>query len=432
MLLILPVKDNIPLLIGWSNNSALTIYNYLDELTVAIYFLPAIWLLYKNREELPSFYFYLILAIFVFCLSGEISGMINGNSFFVTTMGIIDYIKSFLVFFIYAAFFRTYEEFRKIYRLLLITAVFFGLLSFAEEMWALVNRYLLGKNIYNIDYLLNKTLYIPELAWRFGLYRATSLFNNANSFGFHCLLILVVYLQAAKKRNKIILFILFCGIYFTLSRMVYAGFLFIVGTIIVFKKRRLIRFIAVVTLIPVVILLIYMAAFPDFNLISYMSGGDIHSDDAIPFRVYTVNKSMEIWKDHPIWGVGPGLFGGVVSLICNSHIYRLYDFNPQVISLINEWRAVDQFWPRVLGEIGIVGTLLFIHILILVPIECFIMIRQKNHDDLKKLLTGIAIYLLIVLIMTTGGGISFSLMYVYYAVAGIVFGMIKKNEFRAQ
>lgn len=431
ILLILPVKDNISSLIGLDNQLVL-IVNYMDELTIAILFLPAIWLLYKNKNGLSQFYLYLIIALFIFCLSGEISGIINGNSFFVTTLGIFDYIKSFLVLFVYAAFFRTFEDFRKIFQLLLIATVFLGVLAFTEEMWALAHRYLLGKNIHDINYLLNKVQGAPEVAWRFGLYRATSLFNNANSLGFHCLFILVIYLQTARKINRGIVIVLCCAIFFTLSRMAYSGFVLIIGTMLILNRGRRISCLTVVTLIPVVILLIYMAELPDFNLIRYISGGGIHSEESIPFRVYTVSKSMEIWQDHPLWGVGPGLFGGVVSLKYNSYIYCMYNFDIHALSLINAWKAVDQFWPRLLGEIGIVGAVLFIHILISLPILCIMKLQQEIPDKLKKLLSGVAISIIIIFIMTIGGGISFSLMYIYYAIAGTAFSIIKRNEFTAQ
>ena len=53
---------------------------------------------------------------------------------------------------------------------------------------------------------------------------------------------------------------------------------------------------------------------------------EVNDSEGIPYRVYTMNKSLEVFKDHPILGVGPGMFGGVISVIFNSHVYDEYNF----------------------------------------------------------------------------------------------------------
>lgn len=74
------------------------------------------------------------------------------------------------------------------------------------------------------------------------------------------------------------------------------------------------------------------------------------------YRVYVLLKSWDIFRDHPVWGTGPGRFGGQVAVRYPSPIYPRYDFLP----LDGQHAPLDVFWARLLTEFGLAGTLCYL------------------------------------------------------------------------
>jgi len=58
--------------------------------------------------------------------------------------------------------------------------------------------------------------------------------------------------------------------------------------------------------------------------------------------------------DHPKFGVGPGMFGGAVAKKSSSPYYEEYNFSTDAL---RHYSDLDQFWPQILAETGIIGTL---------------------------------------------------------------------------
>ena len=129
LLVIIPFQHRIYITIRAWNTQLSTFFNRLDELTVLIILPIAIREIYKNYKNRNSYiqpYFILLFPIFAISISGFISGMINANSLFITSLGTFSYIKYFLVIFIYAAFFTEFDDFKKIFSYILIVAVIVG------------------------------------------------------------------------------------------------------------------------------------------------------------------------------------------------------------------------------------------------------------------------------------------------------------------
>lgn len=74
------------------------------------------------------------------------------------------------------------------------------------------------------------------------------------------------------------------------------------------------------------------------------------------YRVYVLLKSWDIFLDHPVWGTGPGRFGGQVAVRYPSPVYPRYDFLP----LDGQHAPLDVFWARLLTEFGLAGTLFYL------------------------------------------------------------------------
>ncbi len=72
------------------------------------------------------------------------------------------------------------------------------------------------------------------------------------------------------------------------------------------------------------------------------------------YRFLALLKSLTIIADNPLFGVGPGAFGGWVSVNYSySSVYEMYDMSTKGIS------SIDMFWPHFVAEIGLFGTLMF-------------------------------------------------------------------------
>ncbi len=434
ILIFLPFQRNIVKSIVLWNNELSAFIGYLDEITIVIFLPLAIREFYKDREILNRLYFILLFPLFFLSVSGFVSGLVNGNPLFITIFGIFDYIKNFLVIFIYAAFFRDFYKLKKIFRLLLLVAVFLGAVALIQELWATASRYILEKDIYDkgIYFLRN----IPsgkghgyfEDIWRFGIYRTSSLMHHPNILGLYCLLILTIYLCMVKKVNFAVLISLFTGVFVSVSRMVYMGFVFIIG-LQIFRYRK---WLIALVVIPVVIILFFMSSFSDFDIWEQKSMPGLiklegpESFWVVSYRVYAREKAMEVWKDHPSWGVGPGMFGGVVSVIFKSPVYEEYDFIATWV--LEKYRSLDQFWPQVLAEMGIIGAVGFAGLFISLFVIFYIARQQAASDEVKELFTGLTIFTIVILIYCLGLGLNItSILFTFSAIAGMGLGCSDKQ-----
>jgi hypothetical protein len=96
--------------------------------------------------------------------------------------------------------------------------------------------------------------------------------------------------------------------------------------------------------------------------IDYVSdAGDEH------VRIAMYNAAFKIAADHFPFGTGTGTFGSLPSLY-NGYSKIYYDYNIYLIEPLSPERVIegeghdlfDTYWPHIIGELGIAGTLFFI------------------------------------------------------------------------
>ena len=389
---------------------------YLDEFTIVLLLLPAIRELYRNNNIQKHLYLIIPLPVFIFCLFGLMSGIVNGNPFIVSILGTIDYIKYFLIIFIYAAFFSGFSDFDKIFRYMLVLAIFFSLLAVIEEAWALVSRYILGKDI------LDPSMYLfrdspPSVnqsfgSWRYGIYRAGSIIKKIDWLGFYSLFIFTLYISVRNKRNPYVLVILLSGILLSVSRSAYAGLLAMSIVILISWKVESRKLVAIS-----VLFIIMTFACIGFNT-SYVYKLNPLGKGVATYRDWAFSKSIEIWKDHPFIGVGPGMYGGVVSRKFVSPVYKEYKF--PIAKFEYYGGGLDQFWPQVMAETGIIGLVLFV-LLLMALLKLLLLLKEVSRgEDMKRLLTGLLLFLLSIYVYTFGTGFNtVMIMFPYFAFVGI-------------
>lgn len=391
---------------------------YLDEITIVV-FLPIVLVeLFRTGKKPGNSYQLLIFSIIAFAVFGVVSGIINRNSPFITFLGIFDYIKNFLVIFIYSSFFRDADAFKKPFHYLLAVAVFLGIVAIIQEFWALVSHYILMKDIsekeiYIFRYLSQENWMFQDF-WRMGIYRAPSLTIHPNNVGLFSLLIITIYLFTARKVNPIVFISLFAGIFVSISRMIYFAFMLLAG--IQLKNRKWL----IIPGLPVLALLIFMSFMP-------ASKSDIFDlstkkeNETKTFRIYAKEKAIEVFNDHPLFGVGPGYFGGVISIIYNSPVYREYNFSEKWLNFMKPFRSLDQFWPQLLAETGIVGTSTFG--VLLITLLIIFLIKRRISSENKELFAGFVIATVFMFIYSLGSGLNITLfLFTYSALAGMAIG----------
>jgi O-antigen ligase len=420
ILVFIPFQHRIVRSVSSWNSELSDFISYMDETTIVVFLMLAIREYYKKRYIPYRLYFTLFVPFLVLIASGLISGIVNKNSFFITALGTFDYTKNFLVIFIYAAFFREFGQLKKIFNILLIVAVFLGVVAFIQELWTLGNRYILGKDVFDSGvYLLRsppKTEAQSIEIWRLGISRAHSLMHHPNMLGLYSLLILTLYLSLAKRINSAVFIPLFTGIFLSISKMVYTGFLLVVG-LNFYRKRWFIVFF-----IPLIILIILITV--NFNDLEGRYWAS--EQEKMSYREHTRHKAIEIWKDYPFWGVGPGLLGGKVSVKYLSPIYDEYDISPWGPETFG---SLDQFWPQILAEMGIVGTVSFTGLLAVIFIIILSLRQYTASEEMRSLFTGLAAFTMVVLIYTTNSGLNLtSILFTYTAFAGMGLGCSNKTD----
>lgn len=418
----------------WSSKLS-TFLNRLDELTIVILLPVAIKEFYRSKDVPLRLYCYLSLPIFALIITGFIAGAVNVNPFFITVHGMFDYIKYILVIYIYAAFFRDVSELNKVLRGLLIVAVLLGAAAFIQEVWAVSNRYILQKNIVNIDYLdlgyfvkgdpkLMHEAGDERLTWKLGLYRVPSLLFNGVGSGLYALLIFTLYMCIAKKDNLFVVFCLLSGIVGSISRIVYSGFLFVSGWLIIKGRKWLL-----LLLIPVGLLLYGLSFEYDFNIWQFSKSAIVKTEERgsansdwglVSYRTYTKEKALNIWKDHPVWGAGPGTYGGPISIDYKSSLYEKYNFDPKAKYMLEKWGSIDQFWPQILAELGVAGVICFTGFFIVLSLTLIMLIKKTFLYEERGVLTGLLVYLVVILLYTLGYTLNISpIIFTYFALVGI-------------
>lgn len=433
MLLVSPFINVIYKLINQSNNMLRTFVNRLDEMTVLILFPIAAIKLYEyhiNKNGQIQQYLVLLFSILSVVVASLISGMLNNNAFLATLLGTFAYLKFFFLLFIYAAFFRDFNECKKIFRIVIIIAVVIGIVAIIFECWALFYRYVLEQNVSSngLSILHNTLKYITndnldDLNWRLGIYRTSSILSHYNLLGFYCVLMFTIYFHITKKINVIVFFSLLMGILTSVSRIAYICLTLLIGFHFLKGRRWLIIF-----LIPAVIVVLIMGnVIGEHNIGGPRVEGDkANHQEMISYREFARDKALEVWKDHPMWGVGPGMYGGAVAFKYRSPWYEEYNF-----TYILKWfHHLDQVWPQVLAEIGIVGTAAFAGLFFTLLITMINSINRATSDELKALSTGLVLLTIFIIINTLGSTMNYvAILFPFFAVAGMGLGSVEGHSY---
>ncbi|MBN2400243.1 MAG: O-antigen ligase family protein [Candidatus Aminicenantes bacterium] len=397
---------------------------YLDELTVLVLFPPALWIFFRERNKL-HYLQYIFWPLAVLGLFGLISGWINHLPLMITAMGSFDYVKNFLPLFIYAAFFPMASDWQKALRFLVITAVVLGVFAVYQESINLVfSLFFPASAGTGIELAMLPRIFGDYL--RIGLLRTPSLTIHPNLFGLFTLLVLTYYLFTKRKVNPLVFLALYGGIFFCLSRIVGLSFIVLAG--IQFLRGR--KWMVFPT-IPLAIFLFLMGSYFDSNVIksknprmaTYFGVQTHYTPQMSSIRSQLREKALAVFNDHPVAGSGPGTFGGIVSFKYRPELFKKYKVIQWQYDSLKKFGSLDQFWPQLLAELGVVGTSIFVLLLVVLALVFIIAGRAAPDIATRGFFLAAALATGYIFIYLFSNGLNMTaFLYTYSALAGMVFG----------
>ena len=373
------------------------------------------------RNELCLFSFLLL-----FVLWSLVSAAVNRNFIKPTVFGIFAYVVYFLVFFVFSSIPYERSLIKSNYKILLNFVLILCGISIFQEILALFYPA-------SADWWL--TFQSGDALWRMGIFRASSLLHHANTMGIIALFFWTIELSQSRpsesKSRDVKLFLLMAAIIFSISKAAIASALIAVIILVPNKRKKCILALPYLLILGIIF---YQAIIGGTEKASprrekvedniYIIGHD---------RLYALKKSFEIAKQNPIFGVGPGMYGGHISLKYKSPVYKKYGFSPYYLNYLKKIGTIEQFYGHALAELGIPG-LLFILILISWPIMIMRNILSFENDIfIKRLLIGMIIVSIQTFILGLGCIITHASewYFPFFAFLGMMVGIQKRKKLKS-
>jgi hypothetical protein len=106
----------------------------------------------------------------------------------------------------------------------------------------------------------------------------------------------------------------------------------------------------------------------------------VNATDTGAQRLTIFKLALPLIKTHLLLGAGPGRFGGHVALITHTPLYALYHVSNYFYGTGNQ---IDQFWTHLLAEAGILGVAAFLAMIV----PCFLLGRtayRRSSDPRRR------------------------------------------------
>ncbi len=333
----------------------ITVISLLDEFFVILLFLSSV--LIYNHIRIGRFE----ITLFLFLIIGSISCIKNDVPLDVSILGAFNIIKAM---FIYICFRNLHFKLIEILKFFKWICYVFPFLVFSELLEIFVPNF---RDI--VGFTTNQ---MPDVRMGikaiYGFLRPTQLtFFSGTLFFIYCFYI---------KKNKYYPYI--CVAMLLLTLKVKDFFAFVVSWACGLKKKIKITHLAIGGVLPVLLFYVYSLLLPR-HFETYFGAEDEYSNA----RVALVYTSFRIMRDKLPFGVGFGRFASSTSEQIKSPVYHEYGIDV-VYGLNYDGKSTfmdDSFWPMIFGETGIMGTLVYIILLV----ECFGPYLLKYvHDTTDK------------------------------------------------
>ena len=385
--------------------------SYVDEATcILLYMALASFIIIRpgiyRLTWLPFTSWVLSFIFFAF-----ISMVVNRVSLAQGTFGIYDVVKNIAVVFPYALLRYEEEDFFKTLKLLMVVVFIMALSGIVGELGAVL--FVKGINIF------------VSGEKRFGLYRVIALSGHGNwnyLATFATLMFLIAYVKEKKSRfdggNMLFTMML---ILLSFSRQAWFGFLL---AIVLISGKMARWFILLFSLCVLAI----SSPYSDKMFALFTTNLPLNAEEN--FRLYAFIKSVTICFSHPVFGLGPGMFGGITSLLFDSPIYN--DWPAYFRFWARNSHGIDQFWPIIWGEFGVIGMTLYSMIFIgiftyLRNVERYFYHQRKI--ELSNIGRVLRFYMVALVVMGLAGGLNSAfVVYTYFALVGMYISVYLRSK----
>lgn len=266
-----------------------------------------------------------------------VSAAYNRLSLRETSVGTYVLLKNFVWFYLAASLRLDERGFRRVFRFLVVilgAVLAFGFFQFAT-----------GELTYNL-------LGLPR-DYRLGILRLRSIFIRPVYLGETMALLAVLSISAYMNlRNPLYVAlaaaaIAAVGLTMLLKTILALG---LVLGLLLLRKRPLL-------FVPYVLAgVLSIISFSEYAVQNIKTQYSIYIESPRSVRREGYRICGEILRDSPIFGVGPGMFGGFAATLLGSPIPQRYGF-------INydqlEYSTIDSHWPHLAAEIGLLGLLIY-------------------------------------------------------------------------
>ena len=226
--------------------------------------------------------------------------------------------------------------------------------------------------------------------------RAAGLTEGANTAARYSVVAFVFlnYLRTV-ERNPILRFVAllgtivtFFGVFYTVSRtgMILLGTAVVL--LILLQTKVKFRFQILVTVAAAFIILISFSS-SILSFIQEIAPSITHGTDTMGLRYALWEAGWEMWLDHPVNGVGIGMF---------PHVLRLYP-NATYPIIFARGLVAHNIYVSVLAETGIIGILLFIAFLV-AALSAILRARKHLDPAFRSLANS---WLIVLVVMLIGG-----------------------------
>jgi len=323
----------IPYWLSFTGYNFAKIFSLFDEfIIISGLVIYSIMILMQRRVAILEIDKYLLLLTVFFIFSGLLS---NYFSYTRISLGTFDIVKNLSLILVFR--FATIDDTE-----LNMAIGFFIRIMFFATIIAIVQEILTISGIHQVltDYK----------GW---LYAATSFIGHTVFGLLSCLLFSILFFKPSKTSFEQKAFILsIIGIIISGSRMSYIFFaLFLLIHLI--KSHKLDK--KVFQFLIFIFLILAMGFWKHFY---YEIMLFIKSPVSL-LRTHGFERGIAIFMDNPILGMGPGTYGGMVSFLTNSPSYAIYNFSSHWFSYCKGFRSIDNFFPQLIAEGGIIGTAIF-------------------------------------------------------------------------
>ena len=355
-----------------TNILSLNIFNYMDECLILIF---SFYSLFHIRKKFPKIILKLIFLICGFWLCGIISGLMNSQiqvfSFLMQSFLMVKFFILIISIILISPNEKLINYMRQAIFFWGWISAFTGIINFCfHSIWIKIIPY---------AYLYNRN----------GFNSVQGLFIHAGQYGWFMLFVALLYISEFyytkdKKSLKNAIIMTICS-FLSIKAKVLGGFLVVILFIVFCMKNRAID-IKKITIIFMG-LTVFVRIFWDF-LYSTFSMYFTNTGD-VTARFALLNGSINILKDYFPLGVGFSKFGSYYASVNYSeyyykyNLYWVYGLKPNDVFF-----GTDTFWPAIMGETGILGTLLYIIMIIIIFKFLYKGLKKenfsKNNEKIKK------------------------------------------------